>query len=70
MALAMSPYCYSNACGESVSNQDNTAKMGLHSFFISYKVINPDDPVNSAICFLFMYRLLGLLGKGKVKREG
>ena len=56
--------------GKSVSNPDNIAKTGLHSFFISYKIINPVDPVNSAICFLFMYRLLGLLGKGKIKREG
>jgi len=55
--------------GKSVSNPDNTAKMGLHSFFISYKVINPVDPVNSAICFLFRYRSDGLLGKGKVKKE-
>ncbi|HOE54976.1 MAG TPA: hypothetical protein PLZ47_02965 [Candidatus Cloacimonas acidaminovorans] len=56
--------------GKSVSNQDNIAKMGLHSFFIIYKIINPVDQVNSAICFLFMYRPLGLLGKGKVKRKG
>ncbi len=55
--------------GKSVSNQDNTAKTGLHSCFISYKVINPDDTVNSAICFLFRYRSDGLLGKGKVKKE-
>jgi|UPI0005C4698D hypothetical protein len=55
--------------GKRVSNPDNTAKTDLHSFFISYKIINPVDQVNSAICFLFMYRLLGLLGKGKVKKE-